>query len=87
MRHGLDSTCGDNPCEAQTTFRFAASKNKTTFTVGGIVVPAKKGWEYMWVMYADRDDDTAKRIVKLPIGVYIEQVYELADFAGLGIGT
>ena len=30
---------------------------------------------------------SAKAIVKKPVAVYIDKVYEEGDFAGLGIGT
>ena len=39
------------------------------------------------VRYADAEDATAKAIVKKPVAVYIEKVYEEANLAGLGIGT
>jgi len=74
---------GDEDWEIQ--FRFAASPNRANFTVGDITVPAKKGWEYMWVRYEDEEDAVAKRLVKRPTAVYIEKVYEAGDFAGLGI--
>ena len=67
------------------TFRFACSENKTGLTVGDITGIAKKGWEYMWVRYEDAEDDTAKVLVKKPVAVYIEKVYEDGDFSGLGI--
>jgi len=66
-------------------FRFAASPNKTGLTVGDIVGIDKKGWEYMWVRYADAEDATAKAIVKKPVAVYVEKVYEDGDFSTLGI--
>jgi len=69
------------------SFRFAASENRSGLTVGDISGIDKKGWEYMWVRYADAEDATAKAIVKKPVAVYIEKVYEEGDFAGLGIGT
>ncbi|MBN2581477.1 MAG: hypothetical protein JXL80_00305 [Planctomycetes bacterium] len=69
------------------TFRFAGSENKTGLTVGEITGIAKKGWEYMWVRYEDAEDDTAKALVKKPVAVYIEKVYEDGDFSGLGIGA
>ena len=61
--------------------------NKTGLTVGDITDIDKKGWEYMWVRYADAEDATAKAIVKKPVAVYVEKVYEEGDFSGLGIGT
>jgi len=69
------------------TFRFAASQNVNGLAVGDILGINKKGWEYLWVRYADDEDQAAKVLVKKPIGVYIEKVYEEGNFAGLGIGT
>ncbi len=67
------------------TYRFAVSLNRSAFTVGGIAVSHKKGWDYMWVRYADDVDDTVKQVVKKPVAVYIEKVYYGTDFGGLGI--
>ena len=60
---------------------------KTGLTVGDITGIDKKGWEYMWVRYADAEDTTAKAIVKKPVAVYVEKVYDAGNFADLGIGT
>jgi len=69
------------------TYRFAGSPNRTGLVVGPISGISKKGWEYMWVRYADSEDAAAKAIVKKPVAVYIERVYEEGNFAALGIGT
>ena len=69
------------------TFHFAASPNKTGLTVGDITGIAKKGWEYLWVRYEDAVDATAKALVKKPLAVYIEKVYEEGSFSDLNIGT
>ncbi|MCD4823217.1 MAG: hypothetical protein K8S55_01305 [Phycisphaerae bacterium] len=69
------------------TFRFAASPNKTGLTIGSITGIDKKGWEFLWVRYADTEDTAAKTIVKQPAAVYVEKVYEEGSFSGLGIGT
>jgi len=69
------------------TFRFAASPNRTGITVGTITGISKKGWEYMWVRYADAEDVAARAIVKKPVAAYIEKVYEEGDLSTLGIGT
>ena len=83
---GCSGTCrGDGTWEI--TFKFAASPNKANFTVGSITVTAKKGWEYMWVRYADSVDATASAIVKKPLAVYVEKVYPDGNMALLGIGT
>jgi hypothetical protein len=67
------------------TYRFAASPNATGLTVGDITGISKKGWEYLWVRYADQVDEVAKALIKTPVAVYIEQVYEYGNFALLGI--
>ena len=67
------------------TFRFAASPNVVNLPVGDITVASKKGWEYLWVRYADAVD--ADVLVKQPIAAYVERVYEDGDFSGLGIGS
>ena len=69
------------------TFRFAASPNTSSLTVGPITGIAKKGWEYLWVRYADAEVPAAKAIVKQPVAAYVEKVYEDGDFSGLGIGA
>jgi len=65
------------------TFRFAASPNAINLKVGDIVGIVKKGWEYLWVRYADAEDENV--LVKQPTAAYVEQVYEYGDFALLGI--
>jgi len=68
-------------------FRFAGSPNVAGLTIGDIPGVSKKGWEYLWVRYQDVEDDNAKMLIKKPIAAYVERVYDLADFAALGIGT
>jgi hypothetical protein len=67
------------------TYNFAASPNVQNLNVGGIVVALKRGWEYLWCLHADALDTAAQRIVKRPIGVYVEQVYPIANLELLGL--
>jgi len=67
------------------TYRFAASPNVTGLTIGEITGIDKKGWEYLWVRYADSEDAVAKALVKKPIAAYVEQVYPYGDLNLLGI--
>ena len=67
------------------SFRFAGSPNRTSFSVGSINVPSKKGWEYLWVRYQDVVDSNV--LVKQPVAAYVEKVYESGDFSSLGIGV
>ena len=69
------------------SFEFAASPNKTGLSVGSITDIAKKGWEYLWIRYEDEVDATANALVKRPVAVYVEQVYDEGDFGDLAIGT
>ena len=83
---GIIVRCGTGSDDDwEITYRFAASPNKTGLTVGDIGGISKKGWEYMWVRYADDVDDTAMALIKKPVAVYIEKVYDDAAFSGLGI--
>ncbi len=69
------------------TFKFAGSPNRTGITVGPITGIAKKGWEYLWVRYADTEDTASNTLVKQPVAAYVEKVYEDGSFSSLGIGT
>lgn len=66
-------------------YRFAASPNVAGLVVGDIVGIAKKGFEYLWVRYADAEDSAAKALVKRPVAAYVEQVYPYGDLNALGI--
>lgn len=69
------------------TFRFACSPNATGIAVGSLTGIAKKGWEYLWTRYETAYDSTAKTLVRKPVSVLIERVYDSGDFSLLGIGT
>ena len=84
----------NNEETVEITFHFSASPNKTGLEIGDAASPygaitgiAKKGWEYLWIMYEDADDDDAKLFKKVPRFVFVEQVYYDGDFSALGIGT
>jgi hypothetical protein len=47
----------------------------------------KAGWDYLWVLYKQKEDDGAKILASLPKEVHVERVYEEGDFDALGIGT
>ena len=77
----------DSTIDIDVTFKFAICGSRRDFYVGDIYVPAKYGWEYMWVRYADEVASDGGSIVKVPSAVYIEQVYETANFLALGINV
>jgi hypothetical protein len=68
-------------------FRFAASPNAASISIGDIEGISKKGWEYLWVRYGDDVDETADALVKRPVAAYVERVYDGGDFSQLGIGV
>ncbi|GAB5404295.1 MAG: hypothetical protein Aurels2KO_25260 [Aureliella sp.] len=70
----------------EVTYNFAASANATGLTIGSISGIAKKGHEYMWVLYEDDEDSTAKKLVKKPLAAYVERVYTETAFSALGLG-
>lgn len=67
------------------TYRFAASPNAEDLTIGDIEEIEKGGWDYLWVRYADAEDENT--LVKQPVAVYVERVYDESDFSLLGIGV
>ena len=68
------------------TFRFAVSPNQSSLQVGKLKVPNKKGWDYLWVRYADKVAENRKNVIKEPVAAYVEQVYPTGDFGNLGLG-
>ena len=68
------------------TFRFAVSANQSGLEVGKLKISSKKGWDYLWVRYADRVSDNKKNVIKEPVAAYVEQVYPEGDFGNLGLG-
>lgn len=67
----------------QIQFKFAVQPNRTSLAIGdsGIVVDAKKGWQYLWIRYEDAEDGTgaAKHLIKKATAAYVEDVYRAAD--------
>lgn len=70
-------------------YSFAARPNLSGVTMGDITGIAKKGHEYLWAVYQDAvaAGGAKEFVVKKPIQVYVERVFEVGDFSGLGIGT
>ena len=67
------------------TLAFSARKNRGQFMVGDISVNDKNGWDHMWISYdTDTVDGTLTKKAKY---VYIDQVYEYADWTPMAIGT
>ena len=54
--------------------------------VGNIIVPFKRGWDYVWTRYVDDEDATAKVAIKTAASAHLDQVATYSNFALLGIG-
>lgn len=66
-------------------YKFSAHENLSGIVIGDVTGIAKGGWEYLWVRYEDIEDATAKKLVKRPVAVIVERVYETKDFTDLEI--
>lgn len=66
-------------------FNFRAAETIRNFDVGDIKVEEKRGFDYLWVRYKTDIDEEA--VVKVPLGVYVEEIIEERDFSVLGLGN
>lgn len=91
LYHGASgSTQGGTTDLVPVQFKFEASENTTEgnkITIGDLADIDKDGHEYLWVQYEEVDDTDAQVVTRNPKWVFVEQVYEEADFSILGIGT
>lgn len=68
------------------SYKFEARPNQTSIAIGPtIVVPAKKGFELLWIRYRDEEDATAGHLTKRPIAAYVEQISPDGDMSLLGL--
>jgi hypothetical protein len=65
------------------TFSFEASKTGNDVSVGNgaIIVPIKRGWDYLWVDYFETTSNNA--LIQSPRAAYVERVYNEIDFRTL----
>lgn len=64
------------------TANFQYEENVSSLTVGTITGISKKGWEHSWTKHVEVET-SGKREIK-PDAVYIERLYDPADFSALG---
>lgn len=75
-RHLAHGTPND---PVKVSLKFAYSENQQNIKIGGITVPQKRGWDYLWVRYKKILDQG--KLVPTPVHAYVEQVYEEESFA------
>jgi hypothetical protein len=63
------------------------SPNVEGLEIGGITDITKAGWDYLWCYYVDEEEAAAKMMIKKPLQVNVVQVYPLANFLELGLGS
>lgn len=67
------------------THQFMSNPNLTNIDVtDDIIVPSKRGWDYLWVGY--EPEVSGNFLLQVPKAAYVEQVYREADFGQIGIG-
>lgn len=86
----FDGATGDQQQVGQPvdiTFKFTISPNVENLTVAGIEGISKKGWQYLWVLYEEVDDTSAKFLCQRALAVYVEDLPNCtpADLSGIGL--
>ena len=66
-------------------FKFSAQPNFVNLAVGPIVVPLKRGWDYLWVRFREVEDAPSGHLARVPIAAYVEQVAPSGNLSLLGI--
>lgn len=68
------------------TASFGVEENEVNIAIcDGLVVPAKKGWEYLWILYEEIQD--GNNVVTVPAAAYVEELLRPTDFALMEIGA
>jgi hypothetical protein len=67
-------------------FKFAISPNETNLSYADFTINNKKGWEYVWAYY-DQKNEENKPVLPKAIAVYVCKTYKEEDFSQLGIGV
>lgn len=64
-------------------YHFAISKNASGLSIGSISGIAKKGHDFLWILW--EEDVNENKLVKKPLAVYVERVYTETAFSSFGI--
>lgn len=68
------------------THQFLSSPNVTNLDITDtIIVPSKRGWDYLWVGY--EPEVSGNNLLQVPKAAYVERVYRETDFTQIGIGA
>jgi len=76
-----------DPNIVEVTFHFTQSVDIVGTFYGDITGVNKGAWHYLWLEYAQEEDQDAKRNASRPIAVHVERIYNAAEFGLLLIGA
>lgn len=65
------------------TWHFVAGRHIQNLTIGTVTGIYKKAHQYMWPRWQEQIDTPANKVRKFLAGVYVNDVPEIADWAGL----
>lgn len=68
-------------------FKFQARENKVNLVIGGITIPLKKGWDFVWPRVGVKLDATVKGLKRSVKQIALTSPIEAVDYSGFGIGT
>ena len=85
--NNLGSTGSTTPGELieAVAYLSADRDDRDPLVIGESGLIKKSGWDYLWVHYAESQDAATGRKTKTPVAVYVERVYQTANFDDLGI--
>lgn len=67
--------------------KFAAAPNLANIPITpSLLIPMKRGFEYLWCLYRDQVGSNGITI-QVPAAAYVEQVYRESDYSLLGLGA
>ena len=67
------------------TYEFRGSPSMGGIVIGDLPPIDKAGFDYLWVLRQNEDDEETKTTVPRPVAAYVEQVYLYSNFKSLGI--
>ncbi len=73
--------------EATLSYKFVQSDDSSDAMPAFKSGITKLGWYYLWAEYEKQEGATDKVIIRPPVRVHVDRVYDAADFSSLGIGT
>lgn len=83
---GLSGTVQVQQERSKLSWEFGVRKNVTNATIGVFSAIDKKGWEYAWIYHENRPG-TDGSIVRTPISIYIERLFETSAWPGLQVAS